>query len=359
MEGSSSANLADIVRPGAVVLGDLDGDGKLDIAVLKPSLHSLVVPPPPDAVLIYPGDGNGGFSASNQFPVPMGPQALTAGSFSNTVALDLAIIDTSANQLSVLINQGASKLTLASSTNPVKTHQPVTLTATVEPKFARKENPSGSVIFADGDITLGTAPVDASGVATLTTSFGVQGKHLMVAVYGGSGGFVGGPSSKLKQIVNGPPPDVFLQSSLNPSTFGQTITFRVDVFLPPSGPIPSGTVHLSEGGTVIQTGVLDSTGQARLQINALPVGSHVIAAEYLGDSIFGPANSLPLTQTVNGSSSTTVVNVTPNPSVFGQTVTLNATVAAGSGSGIPTGTVVFVDGSGNIGSATLDGSGNA
>ncbi len=243
----------------------------------------------------------------------MGPQALTAGSFSNTVALDLAIVDTGANELSVLVNQGASKLTLASSTNPVKTHQPVTLTATVEPKFASKGNPSGSVIFADGDITLGTAPVDASGVATLTTSFGVQGKHLLVAVYGGSGGFVGGPSSKLKQIVNGPPPDIFLQSSLNPSTFGQTITFRVDVFLPPSGPIPSGTVHLSEGGTVIQTGVLDSTGQARLQINALPVGSHVIVAEYLGDSIFGPANSLPLTQTVNGSSSTTVVNVTPNP----------------------------------------------
>jgi len=132
-----SGNLADIVRPGAVVLGDLDGDGKLDIAVLKPSLHSLVVPPAPDAVLIYRGDGNGGFSASNQFPVPMGPQALTAGSFSNTVALDLAIVDTGANELSVLVNQGASKLTLASSTNPAKSQQLVPLTATVQPKIPR------------------------------------------------------------------------------------------------------------------------------------------------------------------------------------------------------------------------------
>jgi hypothetical protein len=354
-----SSDLTGIVNPGAVIAGDFDGDGNLDIAVLHPSFNSPVSPPSSDAVVIYRGDGSGGFSGPNQFALVAGPRALIAGTFSNTVALDLATADTSANELSVFVNQGASTLALASSSNPAKMHQPVTLTATVQPKFAGDGKPPGSVIFADGDTTLGAATVDASGVAALTMTFEVQGKHSLVAVYGGSGGFVGGPSSKLKQIVNGPPPDVFLQSSPNPSTFGKTVTFTVNVFLPPSGPIPSGTVRLTEGGTVIDTGVLDSTGQARLQLNLLPVGAHTIVAEYAGDSIFGPANSLPLTETVNGSSSTTTVNVTPNPSVFGQIVTLTSSVIAGSGSGIPTGTVAFVDGGTNIGSVAVDGTGNA
>src|SRR5258708_8579645 len=99
-------------------------------------------------------------------------------------------------------------------------------------------------------------------------------------------------------------------------------------------------------------------GKGRLRVSFLAVGSNTIVAEYAGDSIFGPASSLPLIQTVTNSSSATVLTLTPNPSVFGQTVTVTASVVAGSGFGIPTGTVTFSDGSTNIGTAALDTSGN-
>jgi len=354
-----SSKLTGIANPGAIIAGDFDGDGNLDIAVLQSSFSSPLSPPQSDAVMIYRGDGSGAFSGPNQFAVPAGPRALAAGTFTNAVALDLAIADANANQLSVLVNQGGSTLALASSSNPAKMHQAVTLTATVQPRFPGNGKLPGSVIFADGKTNLGTAPVNASGVATLTTTFAVKGTHSLVAVYGGNENFVGGSSSTLQQIVNGPPPNVFTQSGPNPSSFGQTVHFTVDVFLPPSGPVPSGTVRLTEGGNVIDTGVLDSTGQVRLLVNTLPVGSHTIVAEYLGDSTFGPANSLPLTQTVTGSSTTTTVNLNSNPSVFGQTVTLTAAVAPGNGFGAPSGTVAFNDGGTNIGTATVDGSGNA
>src|SRR5262249_16701353 len=50
-------------------------------------------------------------------------------------------------------------------------------------------------------------------------------------------------------------------------------------------------------------------------------------------------------QVVNRDSSTTTVSSTANPSVFGQTVTFTATIAAASpGAGSPTGTVTFKEG---------------
>ena len=55
-----------------------------------------------------------------------------------------------------------------------------------------------------------------------------------------------------------------------------------------------------------------------------------------------------------------VVVSSANPSVFGQSVTFTATVTANApGSGTPTGTVTFMDGSTTLGTGTLNGSGVA
>src|SRR5207237_700794 len=74
---------------------------------------------------------------------------------------------------------------------------------------------------------------------------------------------------------------------------------------------------------------------------------HTITATYNGDSNFttstGTDSGSP--QVVNKDSSTTTVSSTANPSVFGQTVTFTAVVAAVSpGAGTATGTVTFKEG---------------
>src|SRR5207247_593890 len=61
-----------------------------------------------------------------------------------------------------------------------------------------------------------------------------------------------------------------------------------------------------------------------------------------------------LTETINQASTTAAVTSSANPSLFGQSVTFTATVAAvAPGVGTPTGTVTFRDGANTLGTATL------
>ncbi|MFE2500205.1 Ig-like domain-containing protein, partial [Streptomyces scopuliridis] len=59
---------------------------------------------------------------------------------------------------------------------------------------------------------------------------------------------------------------------------------------------------------------------------------------------------------INKANTSTALTSAPNPSVFGQPVTLTATVAAvAPGAGTPTGTVSFFDGATLLGNGTLSG----
>ena len=83
-----------------------------------------------------------------------------------------------------------------------------------------------------------------------------------------------------------------------------------------------------------------------------------MTATYSGDSDYTSSNGA-LTQTVNQDASTTTLGVSSSSPVVGQSLTLTARVTAQSpGSGTPTGTVTFYDGTTVLGTGTL-GSGSA
>lgn len=63
---------------------------------------------------------------------------------------------------------------------------PVTLSATVTSSAPALL--TGTVSFLDGTATLGSAPVNASGVATFQTTFTTAGNHSLTALYGGTSG---------------------------------------------------------------------------------------------------------------------------------------------------------------------------
>jgi hypothetical protein len=86
-----------------------------------------------------------------------------------------------------------------------------------------------------------------------------------------------------------------LASSLNPSNFGQLVTFTATVM--GSGPTPSGTVNFRSGSTLLGTGSLNASGVASQSTSMLADGSHTITAEYLGGG-YGGSSSPPLTQVV-------------------------------------------------------------
>jgi ELWxxDGT repeat protein len=142
-----------------------------------------------------------------------------------------------------------------------------------------------------------------------------------------------------------------IQSSANPSVFGQGVTFTASIPVGPGDPTPTGTVDFQEGATDLTPGGVNLTdGQATFSTSALGIGSHTISASYSGDGNFSPEAGAIASQVVNENATATTVFASPSTLVSGQAAALAAVVSNTSGPfGTPTGTVQFaVDGT-NVG----------
>ncbi|GEM_PF-4968718 len=84
-----------------------------------------------------------------------------------------------------------------------------------------------------------------------------------------------------------------LSSTLNPSVFGQSVTFSALV----SPEAATGSVTFTDGATVLGTASV-SQGSASITIDTLAVGAHTIIATYGGNDVYEGSASSPLTQTV-------------------------------------------------------------
>lgn len=105
----------------------------------------------------------------------------------------------SSNAVVISVLANPTGVSLVSSANPATAGQPVTLTATAAGSYAM---PTGSVTFLDGGTALGTAALNSSGVATLTTSSLAAGSHNLTASYAGDGGSSASTSPVLAETVN-------------------------------------------------------------------------------------------------------------------------------------------------------------
>lgn len=144
------------------------------------------------------------------------------------------------------------------------------------------------------------------------------------------------------------PSSVALTSSLNPSYYGESVTFTATV-TSASG-TPTGTVTFYDGTTELGAETL-SSGVATYTTSALTVGSHTIKAVYGGDASHESA-SASLVQVVEALLTTSnVLTCSPNPAAYEVTVTCTATLTGSSTT--PTGTVTFYDGTTALGTATL------
>jgi len=196
--------------------------------------------------------------------------------------------------ISGTVNQASSTTGLGSSPNPSTYGQSVTFTATVTSSAG---TPTGSVTFKDGAATLGTGSLNGSGQATFSTSsLGVGPHSSITAVYSGDANFSTSTSSALSQTVNQASSTTGLNSSSNPSSLGQSVTFTATVT---SG--DTGTVNFKDGANSI-TGCAAATisgTTATCATSALGTGSHSITAVYSGDTNYTGSSSTALIQMVN------------------------------------------------------------
>ncbi|MDQ6714106.1 MAG: Ig-like domain repeat protein, partial [Candidatus Dormibacteraeota bacterium] len=109
----------------------------------------------------------------------------------------------SAAALSEQVNPAPTNTALASTPNPSFVNRPITLTATVTSAAPGGSNPTseGSVSFLLGTATIGSAPLDASGKASIVTSGLPIGHDSLAAVYSGDANFTGSTSLALVQAV--------------------------------------------------------------------------------------------------------------------------------------------------------------
>ncbi len=116
-----------------------------------------------------------------------------------------------------------------------------------------------------------------------------------------------------------------------------------------SGTVTCNYTGLAAGGTSSFTVTGNVTAASGTQIAHGTYGISATGFPSLdGQTVF--------TNVVNSPTTTTAVSASPNPSVFGQTVTFTANVTPNSGSGTPTGTVQFVVDGSNFGApVTLSG----
>lgn len=234
-----------------------------------------------------------------------------AGSASSPLSLAVAIATTSAAVTAV--------------PNPAAVESPVAFTAKVT---GNGGTPTGTVVFSADGASIGSANLDATGTATLSSSSLAAGTHSITASYGGDSNDTGSTSPAISLVVNTIPTATALGATSSSGANSQVIL--VATVIGNSGPAPTGTVTFTSigtnpsiggsGSTVIGIAVLNSSGVATLNPN-LATGTYTIVATYGGDALHGASTSPPVT--IQGAPSD--FNITVNPSAITMGVSQNAT----------------------------------
>lgn len=203
--------------------------------------------------------------------------------------------------------------TIVTSLTPSTVGQSVTFTANVTAASAPSNSaaPTGTVNFTDENNTnLGTATLDGTDHAALTTLSLLAGTHTITATYiPVSNSLYPTSHGTTPQVVNKIATSTAVTSSVNPSTVGQNVTFTATVIpaITTSG-TPSGTIQFFDGTTSLGTGTLVG-GKTTISTASLTQGTHNIQTTYAGDATFtGSAGNT--SQTV---SAVVVVQTTPTP----------------------------------------------
>ena len=278
-------------------------------------------------ITFFDGSTNIGSSVISGATATIATSSLTGGSHNITAQYN-------SNTSPVLV-QVVKK---ATPTVTVTTSGPSTYGQTVTIKASVPTGATGTVTFTSGSLTLGTGTI-SSGSVSITTSVLIVPSDLITATYGGDTNYNSAVGT-VTQTVSKANTAGTLTSSANPSSPGSAVTFTDT--LPTN---VTGTVTFTSGSTLLGTSTI-ANGVATTTTSTLPLGSNLITATYNGDTN-NNGSSTTLTQVVSKSTPKLTVS-TSGPSIFGQSVSITASVPNG-----PTGTITITSGGVTLGSGTI------
>jgi hypothetical protein len=300
-------NLPGVASVVVATIADLDGDGNADI-ILAPD-------PNPGATLgplaILYGNGNGTFQAPVFVPI--------FHRFSQVAAVDI----NRDNKLDMLMTDGAG--------------------------IAVMMNLGGRSFGPEVDFVAGRAISALNVVDVNSDGF----PDIVVANPGGT------TVTVLLNQPNGTSPSGApaigkLSVSPEPSISGQPITISLSLSGQAAGaPAPTGTVSISVDGSFVTDISLANGALSYVYNLTLVPSSHTITATYNGDSSYAP-RSFAVTHMVNPPTYATQTALTASPTTLLASQTLRLTARVSSTGPVPAGIITFMDGTGTLGSASID-----
>jgi hypothetical protein len=225
-------------------------------------------------------DATSGGVAGTFVYTPAAGTVLSAGSHTLSVAFtptDAVDYSAATATVTLTVTKTTPTVILTSSANPSVYGGSVTFTATTNAAG------TGTVLFYDGGSLLGPGTI-SGGVATYTLNSLGGGTHSITASYAGDSNYLSAVSAALSQVVTKSPVTITVTSSVNPSNFGQSVTFTFTVTGVAGLAAPTGSIAFTDGGTLIASPVLNPLGVAAYTTVTLSGGSHSLAAVYGGDA---------------------------------------------------------------------------
>ena len=276
--------------------------------------------------------------------------ALAVGSHSISVSYsgDTNYSATSA-ALVQTVQSAITQVSLTGSANPDIYGTPLTFTATVTGNGGVVG--TGSVIFTDGGTSIGSALLNANGVASISLSTLPPGAQTIVANYAGDSNINASSSTPLVVVVK-QLTQVALASSANPTLTLSPLVLTATVTNSGVG-VATGTVTFTDGTSELGTATLNASGVASLTVPSLSAGNHPLQASYVGDAENFLSTSQGLTEGVQLRPTTTAITSVASDPNNPLQITLIAAVAW-TGPVAPTGTVTFTSGSTVLGTSQVD-----
>lgn len=347
--------LVKIYNPGgfqttSLAVADVNGDGQPDLVVANFGSNTV-------GILL--GNGDGTFKKVVTYPAGFSPISVAVADVNGDGKPDLVIANNQSNgSVGVLLGNGdgtfASIVNYGSGGFAPQSVAVADLNGDGKPDVLVSNSSSNNVgvLLGNGDGTFRAPLIYSTGgnqpLSVAIADVNGDGKPDLVVVNNGNNSI--GVLLNNTGIHN--PTLTSLTSSLNPSTYGQKVTWTATVTS--SGSItPTGKVRFTWSGNTIGSATLNSSGVATLTRSNLNADGYPLTAVYLGDADNLASTSAVLNQVVLETTSAATLTSSPNPSTQGQAVTFNAKIT--SPTVTPTGPVTFTSGKTVLGTAQLSG----
>jgi hypothetical protein len=375
--------------PESITVGDFNGDGIADLAVADTNANCLS---------IFIGNGDGSFQSQVVYSAGLAPVSIATGDFNNDGVADLVVADASDVEVTVLLGNGDGTFQGGSTFATGRSPQSVAVgdfnsDGVADLAVANAEDGTVSILIGNGDGTfepqtsfvtgvdpssVATADLNNDGILDLVVANRIS-NTVSILIGNGRGGF-----QNQDPVATGEGPDAVAVGDFNGdgnpdlavcNQFDSSVSVLFGngdgTFLPRQ----SYSTKFSNGLSLVvgdfngdgltdlaNTDVIELNVQLGQQVAGFTLngmaglrpGTNLILADYPGDNIRFPSQSLTVPLLEMSPAATISLFSAPNPASFGAAVTLSATVVGGGGTS-PTGQVIFKDGTNVLGTSGISG----